>query len=241
MLQGDRVELTGEILHHVRDVCRQRLGDRFEVILDGVNSGQAILVEVIGERKGSSIARVLSSRALPELPVPHLELVLAIPRLPVFEAVIEKAVELGVKSLQPVFSEFSFIRSDERVLTQKQERFGKIVRSATQQSGRGDLMRILPPRSLEEILQPVNREASLPGLFAYEGEGRLSLRDALKAVPKASKKLSLFVGAEGGYSAKEVELFRTVEMLPVSLGAQVLRVETACVAMISIIKYELGL
>jgi 16S rRNA (uracil1498-N3)-methyltransferase len=50
-----------------------------------------------------------------------------------------------------------------------------------------------------------------------------------------------FIGSEGGFSEREVELFQSLDLKPVTLGTQVLRVETACVATVSIIKYDFDL
>jgi 16S rRNA (uracil1498-N3)-methyltransferase len=52
--------------------------------------------------------------------------------------------------------------------------------------------------------------------------------------------LWIFVGSEGGFSLEEVDLFAQFGLNPVSMGEQILRVETACLALVSIIKYELG-
>ncbi len=52
--------------------------------------------------------------------------------------------------------------------------------------------------------------------------------------------LWVFVGSEGGFSLEEVELFAKEGLNPTSLGEQILRVETACLALLSVIKYEFG-
>lgn len=238
--QGDLVRLSGDVLHHVRDVCRMHQGSRFEVLLDG----RAYLVEIISEAKSESQARVLEERVIPPRPRPDIVVVLSIPRFPVMEAVIEKAVELGVARLQPVFSDFSFIRTKDEVLEKKRPRWEKIVLSATQQSGRGDLMVIEPAINLRAALENFDRNSTSGGLFAYEGDGVLDAKEGLRRLhtcgtpPQPPSEINVFVGSEGGYSDKEVELFHQFGLLPVTLGAQVLRVETACVAIVSILKYD---
>ncbi|MCM2281819.1 MAG: 16S rRNA (uracil(1498)-N(3))-methyltransferase [Bdellovibrionaceae bacterium] len=239
-IEGDSVRLTGDTLHHIRDVCRMYAGSKFEVLHDN----QAYLVEIVSESKHESRARVLEKRMIAPRPKPDLVLVMAIPRFPVFEAVIEKAVELGVARIQPVFSEFSFIRTQDAVLEKKRPRWEKIVQSATQQSGRGDWMRIEPAMPLSAALEGLNRSPGAKGLFAYEGEGVLSAKVALEKMNPGEaggdilQECQVFIGAEGGFSSKEVELFREFGLAPVTLGSQVLRVETACVALVSILKYH---
>ena len=238
-VDGDVIRLSGDVLHHIRDVCRQRMGSKFEVLFEG---RQAFLVEIISEAKHESVARVLEKREVPELPRPHVHLALSVPRFPVFEAVVEKAVELGVKSIQPFYSDFSFIRTQDGVFAKKRARFEKIVVGATQQSGRGDLMSIAEPVKLEELLRTFNRVEAPRGLFAYEGEHVLTAKEGLaKLRHSAPQEVWVFAGSEGGFSEREVELFASHGLEAVTLGAQVLRVETACVALVSILKYDFDL
>lgn len=238
-VSGNEVRLTGDVLHHIRDVCRLHKGSKFEVIVEG---GNAHLVEIISESKQASIAEIIETRQIPPLPLPHIHLALSIPRFPVFEAVVEKAVELGVKSIHPFFSDFSFIRTKSDVFEKKKARFLKIVQSATQQSGRGDLMAIEDAVELSQLIQTFNRNSSAAGLFAYEGEAVLTAREGLKRLRAGEPRdVWVFVGSEGGFSSQEVELFQSIGLTSVTLGQQVLRVETACVALTSIIKYDFDL
>lgn len=247
---GAEVVIAGDELHHIRDVCRQGLGSKFEVIVPGEG---AYFVEITSESKKESRARVLEVRAIPDLPRPHLHLAMSVPRFPVFEAVLEKAVELGVSSVRPFFSDFSFIKKQEDVFAKKLPRFEKIVVSSTQQCGRGELMPIHQPIAVESLLQTFNREPDAVGLFAYEASDRpgvLAAREGLAHLhplePHANgagtpQDVWIFVGAEGGFSDREVDLFQSLGLQPVTLGRQVLRVETACVALVSVIKYDFDL
>lgn len=233
----ERVHLVGETLHHIRDVCRQSIGDRFEVLLDGT----AYLVEIESESKRESVAKVIQARAIAPLPYPRLRLAILIPRFNVFETVIEKMVELGVECIQPLFGDHSFIRTATETWQAKTARFEKIVLAATQQCGRGERMAILPARSLSEFLNdwPANRSGRQAGLFAYEGEAA-PLGEVAPQVAGAET-VWLFIGGEGGFSTAEVQRFRELGLVPTTLGEQVLRVETACVALVSVLKYECGL
>lgn len=127
----NQVELSGDVLHHIRDVCRMRIGNRFEVLSQ---DQKAYLVEIISESKHESIAKIIEARDIVPIPKPHIVLALSIPRFNVYEAILEKAVELGVHSIQPFLSDYSFIRKQETVLDKKATRFQKIIQSATQQS-----------------------------------------------------------------------------------------------------------
>jgi 16S rRNA (uracil1498-N3)-methyltransferase len=238
--QSGSVEITADSFHHIIGVCRQELGSQFEILGDGRN---AHLVEVSELGKKSATAKIISSRILPELPKPKLVLALSFSRYPTLDAVVEKAVEMGVTRIEPFYSEFSFIRSGKSLSDSKVERWSKIVKSATQQCGRADLMEITPPTPLAQTLDKFSQTSSAKGLFAYEGASNLGLKSELEKNSSHFKNLEeywVFVGSEGGFSTTEVEVFKARELQPVTLGDQVLRVETACIALLAVLKYELG-
>lgn len=236
---GEEFEITGDLFHHIFDVCRQTVGEHFEL----TNSQQkAYLVEVIGVAKKSGTVVVKEERQIPQLQRPHIHIALSIPRYPTLEVILEKSVELGVKSVHPLFSDHSFVRTISNYPKQKEERWKKIIQGATQQSGRGDLMEFKAPVRLEDFLKSFNRTGSSAGLFAYEGVATRSIKSYLNSVNRVSvQDLWLFVGSEGGFSASEVEKFKQLDLEPVTLGEQVLRVETACVTLVSVLKYEFDL
>ncbi|NJL25896.1 MAG: RNA methyltransferase [Calothrix sp. SM1_5_4] len=120
-------------------------------------------------------------------------------------------------------------------------RWRKLVQAATQQSGRGDLMGLKPAVTLESLLAEFNRSPSTGGLFPYEGEAPTGLAEGIAGLKsRALDHIWIFVGSEGGFSTREVELFGAHGLNPVSMGEQILRVETACLAIVSVIKYEIG-
>lgn len=229
--------ISGDEFHHICDVCRMGMGSRFEVITE---SGWALLVELVRVSKKDGEARVLERRQIPPIAKPHIHLAMSIPKIATFEAVIEKAVELGTFKVWPFFSDYSFVKSQKSVFTAKAPRFEKIVQGATQQTGRGDRMVIEKPLALTEILSAFSQSPQARGIFAYEGDGGSPLGAALRAEAEPLENLWVFVGSEGGFSQQEVEIFKRTNLFPVSLGHQVLRVETACVTLLSIIKYHLG-
>jgi len=244
------VEISGETLHHIVDVCRQDEGSKFEVLGDG---RKAHLVELRSVEKKKAIGHILETRELPPLATPHLVLALSIPRYSVMDAVVEKAVEMGVARIEPFYSEFSFIRKKNSLPEGKLERWGKIVVSATQQSGRGDLMPILEPQEMAHVLSKFNQNPKAKGLFAYEGDATVGVMEYLRGkgggTPESQREPGtdsrpeefwVFVGSEGGFSPTEVQEFQAQGLVPVTLGDQVLRVETACIALLAVLKYEFG-
>lgn len=243
-IEGHFIHIKDESFHHIVDVCRQQVGSRFEILGDG---SKAHFVEIKTLSKKTALAEILETRELPPRPRPDISLCLSFSRYPVMDAVVEKAVEMGVHRIQPVFSEFSFIRSPSSLSPGKAERWQKIILSATQQSGRGDLMKMEDPISLQPLLNSLsagNPKSRTLCLFAYEGKTTLGIKDHLESIPATQRsefdEVLIFVGSEGGFSSTEVEKFQALGMLPVTLGDQVLRVETACITLVAVLKYYFG-
>ncbi|MCB9073236.1 MAG: 16S rRNA (uracil(1498)-N(3))-methyltransferase [Bdellovibrionaceae bacterium] len=234
----DHVSLEGDIFHHICDVCRQGLGAQFEVLTP---TGFALLVEIVGVDRKRAVAKVISQRLLDPLKKPYIHLAISVPKLATLEAVVEKSVELGVYKIWPFVSDFSYFKSQKGVMQEKSKRFQKIIQGATQQTGRGTLLEMAEVGTLTETLAVFSQSSKASGIFAYEGEGGKPLHQVLPAVNTDSENIWLFVGSEGGFSQPEVEAFKKINLFPVSLGQQVLRVETACVTLLSIIKYQLDL
>jgi 16S rRNA (uracil1498-N3)-methyltransferase len=236
--RDDQVQIEGDVFHHIFQVCRQRLGSRFEVI--HTDSHQCFLVEVIQMFKDRAAAKVIGQRSLPTPSKPWINLNLCVPKFAVLESIIEKCVELGVHQVQLLFSDFSFVSDSAKVSPERLQRWNKIILSATQQSGRGDLMNLVPPIKLSTFLnQPFSQKDFV--VFAYESDCKMTLQDACRQkAQRPVESIQLFVGPEGGFSQTEVQHFSSINILPTTLGEQILRVETACVSLISILKYEFG-
>ncbi|MCB0350167.1 MAG: 16S rRNA (uracil(1498)-N(3))-methyltransferase [Bdellovibrionales bacterium] len=238
-IQEPQFELIDESFKHAIQVSRFRVGEPFEVV-----SGQdfALEVKLIEIKKKSATVEVVGRRALPPIAMPYIRLAFAVSKWSTFENVLEKSVELGVSSIQPLITDFSFIRAKKDWPDSRTDRFQKIIRGATEQCGRGRLMELRNPLTLQEFITDLNPSDSTVGLFAYEGPSVLDIRAQLSLLNKPGlKEIWAIVGSEGGFSEDEVSQIKSIGLPPVTMGAQILRAETACLAMVSVIKYELGL
>jgi 16S rRNA (uracil1498-N3)-methyltransferase len=238
--KGQEIHFHNETFHHIFDVCRQEIGSKFEVL--GKDSS-AYFVEVTQVSKKSAVAKILETRKVAELAKPHLVLALSISRFPIMDAVIEKAVEMGIARIQPFYSDFSFVRKSDSISENKMERWKKIIVSATQQCGRGELMTLSAPIDFPQLQKEFNQKPNSKGLFAYEGDATLGIKSYLKQQSQIKNvdEFWAFIGSEGGFSPTEVQSFIKWGLQPVTLGDQVLRVETACITTLAVLKYELGL
>ena len=238
-IHEDYVEIEGNNFHHICGVCRLDVGDQFEVL--GIEN-TALKVEITQRDKKRAIAKIIDRRRVEALQKPRIHLAISMTKPQTFEFILEKSVELGVFSVRPFVSDRSFFRKVDQVSEAKYARWQKKIDSATQQSGRGEILELKKLVGFEEILKNFNHLNDAMGLFLFEGRCEMSLKEAVKARKTgAPDDLWLFIGSEGGFSQREVECFKDIGLEALTLGEQVLRVETACLAMISIIKYEYDL
>jgi 16S rRNA (uracil1498-N3)-methyltransferase len=236
---GDTFELRDEPFHHAVVVSRLSKGEKFEAL-----SGypEILQLEIVDVGKKSATVSVIGHRKLPLPAKPKINVALSICKWDTCEWVIEKSVELGVDTFLPIVSENSFIKKVNDMPEARLKRWQKLVESATVQTARGSLMKIQPPMQLATFLKEINQKPASVCLFAYEGAREIAVRTELqKLLQKAPDEVWALVGSEGGFSAAEAKSIEAAGLQPATLGEQILRAETACLTMVSIIKYEAGL
>lgn len=136
------------------------------------------------------------------------------------EWVFEKCTEIGVLHFHPILSD----RSEKKSLNM--ERAQKIIVEAVEQSGRGILPMLHPLVSLAEALNTLNGKA-----FVLDGGGK-KIQDTIER--NSTEELSFFIGPEGGFSDRDLSLFKARGVETVSLGEATLRAETANIAIASL-------
>ena len=228
---GKTVEIDGELFKHVVVVCRNQSGDQFELLVDDL----AYLVELTTVNKKAAQVQVLEKRKIPDLPKPYIHLVLSNPKVQVLESVVEKSVELGVKSIFLLVTENSFFKSASK-LKQKEKRLEKIISQALQQTNRHERLTVHGPMALGDFLEVFESMPEKAGWLMYE---KAPLSQKFGEVDQGLQSVCLLVGPEGGFTEPEVKLANSYGFKSISLGSQILRVETACVAGVSILKSKL--
>lgn len=222
-IQGPSVCLKGPEAHHLARVMRARAGDRV-VLFDG--SGSEFVAQV--ERRERSLVKLVVLERLDvdrELPF-RLTLGLALPRGDRQRWLVEKLVELGVTALVPLQTE----RGVAQPSPSARSRLQRTVIEASKQCGRNRLLRIDDPVRLADY---VKRDADgSVRLMAHPGKAGSPLGvQQLQHAPA----ICVVVGPEGGFSEAEVAVAREGGWTMIDLGTRVLRVETAAVAMASLV------
>ena len=233
------ITLPDRLAHQLRDVLRLAIGEQL-VLLD--NSGDEVLASVTKSNRTSVEVQVLDRRAgKRESPV-RIILCQGLLKSARFEWVLEKGTELGVAVFAPILCRRSMAGLEDAGPS-KQQRWQRIIQEAAEQCGRSRLPELLPARPLMHALNDI-----LPGALAlmpWEEEHGQTLREVL--VPALNRGDSqpitvvLFIGPEGGLMAEEVTLAQRYGVQVVTLGQRILRAETAALATIANVMYELEL
>jgi len=230
---GSKVEIRGNDAKHISTVLRLNRGD-WLVLSDG--KGNSFDAEVEDISQGSVVAQVkaLRSRRIKT----NTALAIAIIKHDKIEAIIQKTVELGISKIVPFYSERTIPHFSEAVTDRKLSRWQSIADEAAKQSGlpfRPKVHKLIP---FEELVEHVEDEFKTSIIF-WEGEKERDLTSLASLLKTAGDKL-IVIGPEGGFSKQEIHDAVSKGMIAVSLGRQILRVETAVVAALSICLYEEG-
>jgi 16S rRNA (uracil1498-N3)-methyltransferase len=181
---------------------------------------------------------ITGRRRLPEADI-HVTLCQGVPKAEKMDGIVRHATELGAERIIPFLAERSVPRWQPEQFPRKRERWQKIAVEASRQCGRPDIPEIGAIVTFERMLHDV------PGgglrLIPWEEETTTDIREVLRDPSRSGlKEFVLVIGPEGGFSAGEIEMARQAGFLSVSLGKRVLRVETASLALLSILQYERG-
>lgn len=242
-IEGDTVIIDGSEAHHIRNVLRQKIGD--EVFLfDGTeNEYKAEISEFLSFNNGPAVKLKIVSKTHKDIePSVKINLYQALPRLKKFDFIVEKATELGVNKIIPVISERVQLPKDAVKNPAKLERWRKIALSAAKQCGRVLVPEVAEIAKFKDAVvvgaakQSQNETLSI---IPWECEQNNSLKKVLKSLNSQPSTVNLFIGPEGGFSNEEAELAKINGIIPVSLGKRILRAETAPIAVIANLIYEL--
>ncbi len=222
---------------HISKVLRMGPGDRV-LVFDG--TGREFEAEIARVAEDGIEAKILSERKSEYEPKVRVTLFQGIPKAGKLETIVQKAVELGAARIVPYRADRSVakIPSGEKG-RQKTERLNKIAREAAKQCGRGIIPKVSDAVSLSEMKEIIGGIDGVIMLCEELGhKGRRNLREILA---RGFETVGIIIGPEGGFSARETEALSELEnVYPAGLGKRILRTETAAVAALSVVMYELG-
>ncbi len=230
----NEIKIYGEEYKHIKNVLRLKRGDNITVS-DGMGIDYAVTVESF--EINCVVTRIVRSQNNFTEPPIDITLFQGIPKSDKMDLIIQKSIELGVKRIFPVLMERTVVRfGSDKDIDNKASRWQRIAFEAAKQCSRGIIPKIERPVTYDYALE-LSKESQL-SIVPYEKEKSSTLKQLLRRSP--AKSVAVFIGPEGGFSEDEVKKAELSEAVPVTLGPRILRTETAGIAVLSILMYELG-
>jgi 16S rRNA (uracil1498-N3)-methyltransferase len=224
--EGQSVELERDQSNYLGNVLRLSAGDIVLVFNGRDGEWRA---QIAGRKRPDSLT--VESRTRPQDRLPDLAYVFAPLKHARLDYMVQKAVEMGASSLQPVLTRFT------QVSRVNGERMRANVIEAAEQCGILSLAAVAGPTPLDRFLASRNPERLL--VFCDEATDVADPLQALRARPLAG--VDVLVGPEGGFSEEErTLLLRQPQVLRLSLGPRILRADTAAVAALTLVQAALG-
>lgn len=228
---GAEVVLPEAAAAHLTRVLRQEAGDTC-LLFNGDGRDYRAQITATGKRE---TRLTVESATLVERESPlHLVLLQGIARGEKMDLILQKATELGVRDLRPLFSERSEVKLDASRAEKRLAHWRSVVVSACEQCGRARIPEVRPPAALAAVLD------GLPGQglrLILDPEGTLAFA-SLSVAPQLP--LTLAVGPEGGWSDRDREQLMRAGFQGLRLGPRILRTETAGLAAIAALQARFG-
>ena len=224
-----RAYIAGADALHIAKALRMRPGEAL-TLCDGKGTDFDGVLETVTDRQVT--VRISASRPSQAEPTLAVTLYQGLPKGDKMDWIIQKAVELGVTAVVPVATRRSVARLEVKA-DKQQERWQRIAAEAAGQCGRGMLPSVERPLSWSQALSRLSGE---PALVFYEGGGR-PLREL---VTPSTRRLSVFVGPEGGFDPEEIDAIRRQGGGVATLGPRILRCETAPLAALTLLMHLSG-
>ncbi len=219
-LTGAAVSLDDREAHYLGHVLRLKRGDEL-VAFNGRGHERDARVATLTRRNAElTLGAVLAS--LPES-VLVITLVQALAKAEAMDLVVQKATELGVREILPVYSDHSVVKLDTERRERRVEHWNRIARSACEQSGRHRPPQIFAPESLLASVARLPHDAGTR--LALDPQSPLRLADL-----PAPTAVTFAVGPEGGFGTTDLAALDAAGFRRVGLGQRVLRTETAAIA-----------
>ena len=233
-ISGDKIRIEGGDVNHMKNVLRMKLHEKAE-ISDG--ESRTYLCEVEAYEEDVAVLHILEEMEADAEPASKLYLFQGLPKSDKMELIVQKAVELGVYQVIPVAMKRSVVRLDDKKAAKKADRWNSIAESAAKQAGRSRIPEVTMPLSYNEALK-MAEELDVT-LLPYELAGGMEVtREVIRQI-KSGQSVGIFIGPEGGFEPEEVDAAVSMGAKVITLGRRILRTETAGLATLAVLMFEL--
>ena len=231
---GSMIRILGPDVNHIKNVLRMGAGEHI-LISNGVD--RDYLCEVMEVASLEVTAKILSvEEGGLELPA-RLYLFQGLPKGDKMELIIQKAVELGVYRIIPVETKRAVVRLDKKKEESKLRRWRAVSESAAKQSKRLIIPEVAGVMTFQQALA-FAKEFDMTVIPFEHAKDMAETKEILSNV-KAGMSVGIFIGPEGGFEDSEMELAERLGAKQITLGKRILRTETAGLAIVSVLAFQL--
>ena len=223
-IQGNQVSFPEQTGRQIQRVLRLNAGESV-IALD--NSGK-MYESVLAFDEKKVTGAIIETRDAGTEPLIKIRLLACVSQREKYEWILQKGTELGVSEFLPVISQRTLVQKS-AAIDKKRSRWETIIQEAAEQSHRGKLPVLMDVVKYDDLIKQVDSDAC--NLIAHISDEMNSLKSVLKVNDKLT--FNLLVGPEGGFSDEEVSAAVQVGFQSVSLGARILRMETAALAIVN--------
>jgi len=230
LIEDSTIELDEFASHHLARVLRASVGE--DVVLFNGEGGEysGIISQINKKTVWVDIKKYIAREVESSL---DIWLAQGISRGEKMDYTIQKAVELGVKGIIPLFSKRCSVKLSVERSEKRLQHWRSIIIGACEQSGRNRIPEIIMPQMLDQWLSQVAADFCL--VLSPHVEHKLK-----KLTIPNSARVILLIGPEGGLSNQEMAQAVQRGFLPLNLGPRILRTETAAVAAIAALQSYCG-
>ena len=236
-IEESHIKITGNDVKHIKQVLRYDVNDIIDVCNeDGIRYKVQIQKYLENDEIICEIKEIIDKK----LETPYeITIFQGIPKSDKMELIIQKGTELGVNCFIPVKMERSVVKINDGNENKKIERWNKIASEAAKQCGRQKLPIVDSVINFENIIENISKYDIV--LVPYESEQNISIKQVLKSIKGNIASIAIVIGPEGGFSDNEINGLVSAGAKVCTLGPRILRTETAGIATVSMINYELEL
>ncbi|MEW9701584.1 16S rRNA (uracil(1498)-N(3))-methyltransferase [Paenibacillus sp. SI8] len=234
------VTIEGDDAHHLQRVMRAEIGDKV-ICSNGVN--REALVRITELDKGCVTAEVVEDLPMNAEAAVEVWVAQSLPKGDKMETVIQKGTEIGAARFLPFLSERTVVQYDAKKEAKRTERWQKIAKEAAEQAHRNRVPQVAGVLTWKQLLAQLKDVDC--AWICYEKEDGQQLRPAIQQAAASGKlergkRVLIAVGPEGGFTEQEIRQAEEAGFRSVSLGARILRTETAAMVGLTCLFYETG-
>ncbi|MGE5446542.1 MAG: 16S rRNA (uracil(1498)-N(3))-methyltransferase [Ignavibacteriales bacterium] len=228
-IKNGQAIISGLDYRHIVKVLRLKVGHEITLFDE---SGMEHTGAIAAIEKGEIIVAIAESRKAETESNLNITLLQGVPKGNKMDFIIEKATELGVKTIVPVITERSQPRE-----TKKIDRWQRIAIESSKQCGRILPTNIYNLKSFQGAIE-LNSHDGLRIIF--HNQCKYSIRNIINNISQFPVNITLLVGPEGGFSEEEIKTATEKGFIHAGLGPRVFRTETAGIVAIAILQYVCG-